>query len=296
MDIKSSNTGNIKKIAIGTVSAIGICALTFSIFTNTAQSAVINKTESIPTVYQASSASIKPNTPKGYVKASYKVKLAESARKSTAKDMPAKDAAEIGAQDIWKLFGADLNGKTIEMSYNQVTDTQLRAQWQGEINIKKNLSYWFTVDAITGENLTTAQNKYWPGNVNVGFDKALNSDPAQYRELASKVAEKYQLVSGKIISAKYDGQGYTANNDGTASNPDISFIVTSDNGNRAQLLFSRYNQEFLQVSYDSCVKEMEAFSKKMEDEQAKKMQDKAKQKDQKNNTNSTSELILQEDK
>lgn len=260
MNIKTVDINNLKKIAIGTVAAIGICTLSFSGMTNSAKAAVVNKTESIPTTYSTTASNVNESkVPSGYVKTDYKVKISEYSVRPTAKDMSAEDAAELGAQDIWKLFGVDMNGKTIEMRYSAVSSVQPRANWEGVVTFDKNLNYWFTVDAITGEYGTTGQNKYWSENIDTGMDKALLKNAEQYTSLAKEVAEKYQLVSGKIVSAEYDGQGYTSNNDGSAKNSDIMIMVTSENGQQAQLIFSRYNQEFLQVSYDNCVKAMKAF-------------------------------------
>lgn len=260
MNIKTFNYNNLIKVVIGTVVAIGLCTLAFSGLTNSVKAAVVNKSEVIPTTYSATASDVKKSdVPKGYVKADYKVKLTESANKSTTKDISAEAAAELGVQDLWRLFGVDISGKTIEMTYHAVSSTQLRAQWLGMITVDKNLSYWFLVDAITGEHQTTGQNKYWSGDINVGFDSSLEKNPEKYTSLAKEVAEKYQLVPGKVLSAEYDGQGYIGNNDGSAKNPQIDLMVTSDKGQQAQLTFSRYNQEFLQVSYDRCVKDMKVF-------------------------------------
>jgi len=292
MNIKMTNGSNIKKVAIGTVAAIGICALSFSAMTNLAKAAVVNKTEVIPTTYSATvSNANESKVPSGYAKADYKVKISEYSSKPTEKDMSAEAAAELGAQDIWKLFKPDMSGKTIQMCYNAVTTTQPRAQWEGVITVDKNLNYWFSVDAITGEYQTTGQNKYW-SNTNADFDKALAKKTEQYTSLAKDVAEKYQLVSGKVVSSEYDGQGYSASSDLSAKNPEIFIMVTSENGQQAQLIFSRYNQEFLQVSYDSSVKDMKSQEEKIEKELAEKEKT---QKQKENTENFTPMLITQED-
>ncbi len=258
MSIKIFNRNNLSKVVIGTVVAIGICTLTFSSMTKSVKAAVVNKTEIIPTTYSTTASDAK-DVLKGYVKAAYKVTISKISCKTTKNDISAEAAAELGAQDLWRLFGVDMNGKTIEMTYHSVSSTQLRAEWLGMISVNKKLSYWFLIDAVTGECRNTSQDKYISGNINVGFDKELDKNPEQYTSLAKEVAEKYKLVSGKVVSAEYAGQGYIGNNDGSAKNPEIDILVTSDNGKQAQLTFSRYNQEFLQVSYDSCVKDMKAF-------------------------------------
>ena len=265
MNIKKFNINNLSRVVIGTVVAIGLCTLTFSGLTNSVKAAAVNKTEVIATTYSAATDTKESAVPQGYVKADYKVELTNSARRSTTKDMSAEAAAELGVQDLWRLFGVDMSGKTIEMTYQTVSPAQLRAQWKGIVTFDKNLNYWFTIDAITGEHQTTGQNKYWSGDINVDFDKSLEKKSEKYIYLAKEVAEKYQLVSGKVMSTEYNAQGYISNGDDSAKNPQIDLMVTSEKGQQAQLTFSRYNQEFLQVSYDSCVKDMKAF-----EEQCKK--------------------------
>lgn len=260
MKFKKVNIKNLKKVLVGTVAAIGICTMSFIGITNSVKAVVVNKTEIISTKYSATDSTLKDsNVPNGYVKAEYQVVLSKYSAKTTSKDMSAQAAAELGVQDLWRLFGVDMNGKTVEMCYTAASSTQPRALWEGIITIDKNLNYWFTVDAITGEHQTTGQNKYWSSDINVGFDKSIEKNPDKYLTLAKEVTEKYKLVSGKVVSTEYIGQGYISNNDGSAKNPQIDIMVTSDNGQRAQLTFSSYNQEFLQVSYDSCVKDMKAF-------------------------------------
>ncbi|MHB8063821.1 MAG: Rossmann-fold NAD(P)-binding domain-containing protein [Ruminiclostridium sp.] len=292
MNNKTDNVNDFKKVVVGTIAAIGICVLSFSGLTNSAKAALVNKTESIPTTYSSTASEVKESgVPKGYVKADYHVKLLEFSDKPTVKDISAEAAAEFGAQDLWRLFGADLNDKTIQMCYNVVSSDMPRAEWTGLINVNENLCYGFMVDAVTGEVCSTSKLKYWSGNISVDFSKEQLKNSEQYTSLAKEAAEKYQLVSGKVVSAEYDGQCYIANNDDSARNPEIFIMVTSDNGQQAQFTFSRYKKEFLQVAYDSCVKEMKAVEKKLEEDIKKKQQTR---KEQKNNENSAPKLIPSE--
>ena len=267
MNIKLANDNKVKKVIIGTVAAIGICTLSFVGISQTVKAAAVNKTEVVPTTYSAIVSNVQDsNVPEGYVKANYKLELSKYSTTPATKSISAEAAAELGAQDLWRLFGVDMNNKTIEMCYQAVSPTMPRAKWEGIINIDKNLNYWFTVDAITGENNTTGQNKYWSGDINIDFNKTLDKNPEQYLSLATELAEKHQFVSGKVVAAEYESQGYSTNNDGSGKNSDIIIMVKSENGQQAQLLFSTYNQEFLQVSYDSCVKEMKAIEAQVKEE------------------------------
>ena len=64
---------------------------------------------------------------------------------------------------------------------------------------------------------------------------------------------------GAVKTAKYEGQGF-ANND-----PDISFSLTGENGDRAQLRFSRHDKELLAVTFNAGMKDMDVAEQEAED-------------------------------
>ena len=257
-----------QRIALETVAIIGVCALVFVGVTQTAFSAVTNQTATVPAAYstQVLNGDSASGIPAGYVKADYKLQVGQYSTQPAVESISKEEAAECGAQDLWKVFGLDLSGKTIEMTYNRVTSTQPRADWTGIITIDKNLSYWFSIDAVTGEVRGTHMDKYWDENVDTGMDTSLMKNHNEYDSLAQAIAEKLQLVAGKIASVEYYGQGFTTNPAG-AQNSDVSIRVTSANGQQAQLDFSRYNQEFLGVDYDCWVKEVTLMEKQMQNNQ-----------------------------
>lgn len=157
---KGSKIKKCTKVAIGTVATIGICALVFSGLTQSVKAAVVNKTDTIQTAY-SSTAGKESSVPPDYEKTAYQVKFQNSADKPTAKDMSGEEAAELGAQKLSKLFGVDLKGKTIEMSYIAATSDQRRAVWMGCVKYDKDLYYWFTVDAVTGEFYATEKSNQY---------------------------------------------------------------------------------------------------------------------------------------
>lgn len=269
MNSKSINFSQLKKIALGTVAAIGICTLVFSGISQVVEASAVNQTKTIPTKYSEPINQTQANqAPAGYVKAAYQTKLSEFSGQPGIQDLSLEKAAEIGAQNLWRFFGVDLTGKTIDMSYYTPSDSP-RAQWEGIVFINKVPSYSFSIDAITGEYRTVGQEKYWSGNINTGMNKELIKNHEQYASLARKVAEKFQIVSGPIVSVEYYGQGYRSFKDGV--NPDISMVVKSGNGQQAQLEFSRYNYELLNVAYDPWVKDARAHEQQIE----KEMQERA---------------------
>lgn len=253
-----------RKIVLESIAVIGVCAMVFVGITQAASSAVTNQTKTVPAASNtlASSGTSKASIPAGYVKADYQVQVGQYSTQPTAKDISKEEAAELGAQNLWKVFDLDLNGRTIEMTYNAVTSTLPRADWTGIVTISKNHSYWFSIDAVTGECRTTHQEKFWDKGVDTGMDIALLKDHAEFDALAKAIAEKYQFVSGKVASVEYAGQGFSSNQAG-AKNSDVEIRVKSTNGQQAQLSFSRHNKEFLGVAYDCWVKDAAAHEEQI---------------------------------
>lgn len=270
MGSKTTNLNNPKKIALGTITSVAVCSLSFIILTQSVKASVINQTKIIPTAYSPTVTNVTTRTvPKDNVKADYAIKISDDSGKPSDKDISAKDAAELGVRDIHRIFGTgiDLKGKTIDMSYWAVSSKNLRAQWCGDIIVDKNLSYFFIVDSVTGECLNIGQYKYLSKNINTDMDKNLIGNTQEYKDLAIKTAEKYNLVYGKIVSAEYLDQGAFSNSAGKNSTIDI--MVKSENGQEAQLTFSRYNQELLTVGYDQWVKDCRIMEARMIEETQK---------------------------
>ncbi|HCF71518.1 MAG TPA: hypothetical protein DER33_08055 [Syntrophomonas sp.] len=276
MNIKGENLTQLKKAACGTIAVIGICALVFGGITQAAKASLVNQTETIPNTYSAiGSPGRQHEIPAGYVKAAYQVKLSEHSGKPGAKDMSMEEAAELGAQNLWRFFGVNLDEKTIEMTYTANSSFNPRAEWEGIIFIDKIPSYSFLLDAVTGEYRSIQQSKYWSGNIDIGMDQALMENHGQYAALAKEMAAKFHLVAGQIVAAEYYGQGYTSFKSGV--NPDITMSVKSDTGQEAHLTFSRYNQELLGVEYDPWVKDAQVYEAQMEKEMQQSTRHKADQ-------------------
>ncbi|MGS0763766.1 hypothetical protein [Syntrophomonas curvata] len=269
MNSKTASFSQLKKVALGTAAIIGICALVFSGITQVAKASLVNQTNTIPTAYSTTGSHSEQHAiPEGYAKASYQVKLSEFSGRPGDKDMSMEEAAELGAQNLWRFFKVNLDGKTIEMSYTANSSFNPRAEWMGIIFNGEVPSYSFLVDAVTGEYRAVGQSKYWSGDINVGMDQTLIKNHRQYAALARAAAEKFQLVSGKIVAADYYGQGYTYFKQSV--NPDITMTVKSDSGQEARITFSRYNQELLGVEYDPWVKDAKVYEAQMEKEMREK--------------------------
>lgn len=192
------------------------------------------------------------SAPEGYRKANYKVvddTLEYYRDKKPSKDVISRDeAAERGAQMLWELFGADLEGKTIYMGYNPENESYPQPTWSGDVRDGSSRTpqddcITFSIDAVTGERLNAAMGRTIPAKVSLGLDSKLAKNPGKYLDLAEKFAKDHSLLGESLDSAKYNCQGYSGND------PDISIDAVGENGAIANLVFSRYDQTLKAVSY-----------------------------------------------
>jgi hypothetical protein len=246
--MKKMKKNETKKMAVGAVAAVCICTLVFAGSTQAAKLTIFNKTETVPTTYNTDSltSSTTSSVPADYVKSNYAVKLVETDDKPAAKDMPMDKAAELGAQNIWRLYSASLDNQTIYMTYLPASDSQSRDMWYGEISIHDVIFYTFQEDAVTGEFYSTSR---WDYSSETVEPLEYLKDYQEFLTLAKATAVKDQLVSGNVISTEYMGQRpvgkYLV----------IDIKVTSDTGEQVELTFETHNKALVYVAYNSEVKQ-----------------------------------------
>lgn len=220
-------------------------ALTFNSLAETAAAAEMKGEEWIPTAYTIPVIQTVQTIPEGYRKADYMVvddSLPYYAdKKPGAKDMSSEEAAEIGAQFIWKFFGKELEGATIYMGFDVLNHAVPRTCWSGDVRFgsertPQNPGYSFLIDAVTGELFSIGRSRTLSETVELGSDRALSKDPSEYINLAKTLAEEKNLLNGEVADCRYNSQGYS-NND-----PAITIDVTGENGESAIITFSRYDK------------------------------------------------------
>ncbi|MBU5438375.1 hypothetical protein KQI42_10165 [Tissierella sp. MSJ-40] len=252
--------------------ATAVSTLLFQGFIQAATATEFKKSYTIPTNYAnnttGSSQTAQNTLPKGYKKANYKVEAIDLEyyrnQTPTSQDMTKEDAAEIGAQALWEIFGLSLEGQVIEMGYQQPTESLPRSSWYADVLINGKRSYCFSVDSVTGELFSIARERTLDKKVSVAFDAALAKNPQEYVTLAKELAEKHNVVNSTIKSVKYNGQGYS-NND-----PTISVDVAGENGEIALMTFSRYDKALLGIEYNGSYKPaMESHEKFVKEAQEK---------------------------
>lgn len=271
MKTNKSESKHVKKSVIATAMIIGVSTMVFQGITQLPVAAEYNKTNTVHTSYVSymgqTPGTAKNSVPIGYKKANYTIGDIDLEcyrnQKPTSKDMARKDAAEIGAQALWSVYGLSLEGKVVEMGYQPATDNIPRSRWYADV-LKGKISYSFEVDSVTGELFALDYSRTLDKNVSIAFDAALDKNPQEYVELAKKTAEKFNVVHGKVASVEYNGQGYS-NND-----PSISLNVIGENGEIALIVFSRYDKALLGISYNTSYKyTLEAIKKLEQEAQAK---------------------------
>ena len=273
MKTSSSKGKRIKNTVLAAL-LIGASTVTFQGLTQTAMAAEYNKTNTIPTTYASgenpSSAAVKSIMPQGYRKANYTVKDIDleyyKAQKPASKDMSKKDAAEIGAQALWSVFGLNLEGQVIEMGYQPATNGLPRSGWHGDVLINGKLGYDFDVDSVTGDLFAVTRSRTLDKNVSVAYDAKLAENPQEYAAIAKATAEKLNVVHGAVTSVGYNCQGY-GNND-----PDITFNIKGKNGEVASMTFSRYDKALLAISFNAENKYTQEYMKQLEQKVVQKKQ------------------------
>lgn len=287
------NTENKKesgKTILEAFAVITAVTLLFSVLTESVLAKEIKKVEVIPTSYNVTPISTKESSvPDGYTKANYTV-VADPLvnNKPTSKDMTMEEAAEIGAQRLWEIWGVDLDGATIYMSYEPAREDYPRASWAGDVRFGERkkpsesnpgtYGYYFSMDAVTGEAFISGLGRTLAKKVSLDLDSNLAKHPEEYEKLAREFAEKYNFVGGEVQSSEYNSQGYEGND------PSITIYVTGVNGETAALSFSRYDKVFTGLIYPKCFAINEIATEKMLEELEQKIDQ-----ERKNNSESKSE-------
>lgn len=268
MKTNKSGDKHFKKSVLAAAMIIGAGTMIFQGFTQVAAAVEYDKTNTVPTSYASymdqSSDMAKNNLPEGYKKANYTVKDLDLEyyrnQTPTSKDMAKKDAAEIGAQALWSVYGLSLEGQVVEMGYQSTTDSCPRSTWYADVLVNGERCYYFEVDSVTGELFGIGHSRTLNKNVSLAFDAALDKNPQEYAALAKETAEKLNVVHGAVAAAEYNGQGYSDND------PTISFNIKGENGEVALMTFSRYDKALLGIGYSASykytLKQIEKFEQK----------------------------------
>lgn len=251
---------NILKMTAATFAIIGAGTILFNSAAEMTLAANNGKVEKIPISYQVAG-SLKTTLPKvtengrnkesGSVKVNYTLSLDSlNTGTPTDTDLTMEEAAEAGRQYLGNLFGLDLEGAYVYMSYSPGTETFPRAFWSGDVLFQKeqkpeSTRWTYMIDAVTGELFNICYARQLDVKVSLGYDKALEKDYSIYAQLAKKKVKKCKLIDSPIERVEYNCQGCSGNN------PTIAVDVIGKNGEIVNMDFSRYDQTFLGLITDT---------------------------------------------
>lgn len=162
--------------------------------------------------------------------------------------VPMQDAAKIGADSITKLYGDNLSGKPVNMTYVPAQNHFEQPAWNGWIaderhrgsnkSAETETHYSFSVNAKTGvlERSCRVRQFVQSGSSVPTEDPAITQDSREYQALAKRFAEQHHLLSGDIQSVEYFSQGKAGND------PVVSLTVQSASGEHIRLEISRLDK------------------------------------------------------
>lgn len=254
---------NIIRLTAAAFAMIGAGTILFNSMAEVTLAADAKKVETVPTSYQVSD-SLETVLPKsetkkeGSGKANCSVSM-DSLNTGTPTDMDLtmEEAADVGNQYLKNIFGLDLEGAYVYMSYCPGTETFPRAFWSGDVLFQKEQTpestrWTYMMDAVTGELFNICYGRQLDVSVPLGYDAALEKDYHLYAELARKKTEECKLIDSPVDKVEYNCQGYSGND------PTISVDVIGGNGEIVNMSFSRYDQMFLGFITDTSRKVTES--------------------------------------
>ncbi|MDE6319157.1 MAG: hypothetical protein K2M22_05540 [Lachnospiraceae bacterium] len=254
---------NILKLTAATLAIIGAGTIIFNSAAEVTLAANGGKVEKVPTSYQVSD-SLETALPQSEIKgesggkANYSVSMDSlNTGTPTNVDLTMEEAAEAGTGYLRDIFGLDLEGAYVYMSYCPGTETFPRAFWSGDVLFQKEQTpestrWTYMVDAVTGELFNIGYDRQLDVSVPLGLDAALEKDYSIYAELAKKKTEECRLIDSPVDRVEYNCQGYAGND------PTIAVDVIGKNGEIVNMSFSRYDQMFLGFITDTSRKVTES--------------------------------------
>ncbi len=120
--------------------------------------------------------------------------------------MPYEEAAQIGAEYIYDMFGESMEGEAVEMLYIAPAFSS-KPYWQGTT-----ANYYFSIDAMTGERISIYLRSDLPAAENLGEGKTYSLSPVQLEAMqyeAPENASEYAAVA-RAFAAKHFHQTQVA--------------------------------------------------------------------------------------
>lgn len=255
-------------LSAGALAIIGAGTIAFNATTQSVMAAEFGKVEKVPTSYQVASALTSAQPEAGVKKEAGAKKGGEkgvnyhlsmddlNTDKPTKADLPMKEAAKIGEQYLSDIFGLDMKGAYVYMTYCPYcseNESLGQAFWAGDVLFQKKQTpeatrWTFMIDAVTGELFNIGYGRQLDEEVPLDMDVDLMKDYSVYEKLARENVEKFGLMDSPIDRVEYNCQGYSGND------PDIAVDVIGKNGEVVNMTFSRYDQTLLGITTNRFLK------------------------------------------
>lgn len=150
-----------------------------------------------------------------------------------------EEAAKIGAQYIWDLYGESIDGKTVEMTYSTQPYSS-RAYWHGTVanskddlripenyetypaeegytmaatNLVDKTLYYFVIDAVTGERVSINPNLSIPEPDDLGEGKTYTLSPVQLEAMqyeAPANVDEYAKIAEEFAQMHFNHSEVTS--------------------------------------------------------------------------------------
>ena len=263
--------------ALAVVLSIGMFSALFIGANTIAFAAANNREVNFPSSAHANSAVRENVIPAGYQTPSISVTENEflSTGVKTANTISPEEAAELGAQYIWDIFEASIDGKTVEMVYTSFpsstrnywhgsvtygteirtgtyfefdAETEIYEETEYEIEVPKIL-FSFSLDAVTGERMDITQSfaYHWELGLVLDFDETMelikkyDAMSGEFLPIAEKYAQKH-FNNTAVISVEFEHSSVISE---TQAN--MSFIATDETGREAKVLIDIHSRQLVWV-------------------------------------------------
>lgn len=245
---KKRKQGRIRML-VSAFALTGVCsALAYGI-SSSVLAMELSRKETIPTSYpvaeeQTKNAENSKNKEMGPV--DYKVLADElyGNEQPGKNELGMEDAAQMGVNMIEQLYDVDLKDAYVYMGYSAGTITFPRAFWSGDIRLTDaerkpgDICYGFSIDAVTGEYFNGSMDRNIQAQASLGLDSSLENSSGEFAQAAVAFVNSKGLLRTPAAKVEYHCQGYAGND------PDITFLVYGEDGERVNVTFSRYDKAF----------------------------------------------------
>ncbi len=223
------------KVAAVAVLSVGVFSAAFVGVNKLAYAAATSQKETLPPITMAADFQVAEAAPADYEQSSYTVFETPTKFEKVSGVMSPEEAAEIGAQYIWDVFGESIDGKLVQMEYNGYAGN-VRQQWTGYVGddraaMEKVIQegtppykFLFMLDAVTGMRIEISQNEGLMGMEAKTaewemWDEVKKETPAnldEYAAVVRKYAEKH-FNATEVESVTFNHADIVFTHDGRGS-------------------------------------------------------------------------------